>query len=208
MSRFRLSKSLVSIGLMSFLLTGCWDLKDLQEINYLTAIGFDQKGEDFVVYGQLLDFSTVAKSETGRSASTSVWVGIGRGKTLLHAIDNLYRTSQLRIFYGHVNAIVIGEKLLKDKLKMDQIEQFFSRFYELRFTPWIYGTSEDIEEVLSATSVFDLSPEVSVLHQPMETYRQRSVINPTSVREYALQTNEPSGTALLPTLAFTKGSWS
>lgn len=204
----RFTSAILSICLIPILLTGCWDLKDLQEINYLTAIGFDKEDGDFVVYGQMLDFTTVAKTESGKSGTTSVWVGRGRGKTLILAIDDLYRTSQLRIFYGHVNAIVIGEKLLKDKTEMDQIEQFVSRFYELRFTPWLFGTSEAIDEVFSATSIFDLSPEVSILHQPLETYKQRSVFHPLSVRRYALETNEPSRTALLPSIAFSRGNWS
>lgn len=203
----RFGMSILSICLLPLLLTGCWDLKDLQEINYLTAIGFDMEGGDFTVYGQMLDFTTVAKTEGGKSDEASVWVGKGHGKTLLHAIDDLYRTSQLRIFYGHVNAIVIGAKVLQDKLKMEQIEQFFSRFYELRLTPWIFGTSEAIGEVFSATSIFGLSPEISVLHQPIESYRQRSVFTPMSVRTYALETNEPGRTVLLPSLSFTKRKW-
>ncbi len=206
MPRFRMS--ILSICLMPFLLTGCWDLKDLQEINYLTAIGFDLEDGDFVVYGQMLDFASVAKLESGKSGEIPVWVGKGKGKSLVHAVDDLYRTSQLRIFYGHINAIVIGAEVLKDSFMMEQIEQFFSRFYELRFTPWIYGTSDKIGEVFSATSVFDLSPEVSVLHQPLETYKQRSIFNPMSVRTYALETNEPGRTVLLPSISFSKGNWS
>jgi germination protein, Ger(x)C family len=205
MSRFRMS--ILTICLFPLLLTGCWDLKDLQEINYLTAIGFDLVDGQFTVYGQMLDFTSVAKIEGGKSGAIPVWVGKGHGKTLIHAIDDLYRTSQLRIFYGHVNAIVIGEKVLKDKTKMEQLEQFFSRYYELRFTPWIFGTSEDIGSIFSATSVFDLSPEISVLHQPMESFKQRSIFTPQSVRTYALETNEPNRTVLLPTISFSKGKW-
>ncbi|WP_027087312.1 Ger(x)C family spore germination protein [Cohnella panacarvi] len=203
----RFGMSILSICLLPFLLTGCWDLKDLQEINYLTAIGFDLEGGDFMVYGQMLDFTTVAKTEGSKPGATPVWVGKGRGKTLVQAIDDLYRTSQLRIFYGHINAIVISAKVLKDSFLMEQIEQFFSRFYELRFTPWIFGTSESIDEVFSATSIFDLSPEISILHQPMESYKQRSIFTPLSVRTYALETNEPNRSVMLPSISFSKRKW-
>lgn len=206
MPRFRMS--ILSILLLPFLLTGCWDLKDLQEINYLTAIGFDMEDGEVVIYGQLLDFATVAKTESGKSESTPVWLGKGRGKTVVNAIDDFYRSSQLRIFYGHVSAIVIGERMLKDKSKMDQIEQFVGRYYELRYTPWLFGTSDKIDKLFTATSVFDLSPEVSVLHQPLEIYRQRSIVNPISVRNYAVNTNEPGKTALLPSIAISQENWS
>lgn len=32
------------------LLTGCWDIKEIQDINYITAIGIDQEDGNFVVY--------------------------------------------------------------------------------------------------------------------------------------------------------------
>ncbi len=203
----RYLRTLLALGLIPILLTGCWDIKDLQEVNYLTAIGYDLEEGEFVIYGQLLDFASVAKTEAGKAGLIPVWVGKGRGKTLIDAIDDLYRTAQLRIFYGHVNAVVIGEKVLKDKQAMNQVEQFHGRFHELRFTPWIFGTSQPIGDILSVTSIFDLSPGVSILHQPLETYRQRSAIHPISVRRFALETNEPSHTTLLPAIALSDRNW-
>lgn len=205
---FKFRKTALSVCLLlSFLLSGCWDIKDIQEVNYLTAIGFDLEEGEFVVYGQLLNFASVAKAEAGKAESIPVWVGKGRGKTLIHAIDDLYRTSQLRIFYGHVNSLVLGEKLLKDESALDQVDQFQDRYYELRHTPWLYGTSEPIDELFSATSIFGLSPGVSVMHQPMETYKQRSVIHPLEIRRFALEMNEPSHTAMLPSIALSDDNW-
>lgn len=206
MPRFRMS--ILSLLFIPFLITGCWDLKDLQEINYLTALGFDQENGEFVIYGQLLDFAAVAKAESGKSNSMPNWIGRGSGKTLVNAIDDLYRSSQLRIFYGHVNAIVIGDRLLKDKSMMDQVEQFVGRYYELRYTPWLFGTSDKLGKVLAATSIFDLSPAVSVLQQPLEVYKQRSIVSPVSIREFAVDTNEPCRTTLLPSIVVSDANWS
>lgn len=206
MPRFR--KIILSIWLLPLLLTGCWDIKDLQEISYFTAIGFDIEGKDFVVYGQLLDFHSVAKMESGKLSAHPVWVGKGRGKTLVDAIDDLYRSSQLRIFYGQVNAIVVGEKLLKNESAMKQVYQFQGRFYELRYTPWIFGTSEAVDDVFSVTSIFNFSPGVSILHHPLETYRQRSVFPPQSIRSFILEKNEPLHTTLLPSIAISDKNWS
>lgn len=204
----RLTKLVLALCLLPSLLTGCWDIKDLQEINYLTAVGFDLEGGEYVIYGQLLDFASVAKAESGKSESLPIWVGKGRGKTLVHAIDDLYRTSQLRVFYGHVNALVIGERLLKDKQALIQVEQFQGRFYEMRYTPWMFGTSEPIGDLFSATSIIGLSPNVSILHQPLETYRQRSIVRPISIREFAMEMNEPGHTTILPSIALSDKSWS
>lgn len=196
------------VSLLSLPLSGCWDIKDLQEINYVTALGFDIEDEEIVIYGQFLDFASVVKTESGSKGTIPVWIGKGKGKTLIDAIDELYRTSQLRIFFGHVNAIVFGEKLLRDRSAMNQVEQFQGRFHELRFTPWVFSTKDPIEKILSTTSVFEFSPRVSILNQPLETYRQRSVFRPMSMRRFALEMNEPSNTTLLPTIALTNTNWS
>ncbi|WP_309119011.1 Ger(x)C family spore germination protein [Paenibacillus sp.] len=200
-------KSALALSFLLMLLTGCWDIKDLQEINYLTAIGYDLQDDEFVVYGQLLDFASVAKSETGKSGQAPVWVGIGRGPTLVHAIEDLYRSSQLRIFYGHVNAVVIGEKVLKDSNAMKQVYEFQGRYYELRYTPWIFGTSKPIDKIFSTSSIFNFSPAVSVLHQPLETYKQNSVVRPMSVRRFTLEAKEPGRTTLMPSIALSENNW-
>lgn len=202
----RLAKGTVVWALVSLLLTGCWDIKNLQDINYLTAIGFDYENEEYVVYVQLLDFASVAKSESGKpAAAVPVWVGQGKGPTLIGAFNNLYRTSQMRIFYGQVNTIVFSENLMKKGLK--DAKEIVNRYYELRYTPWVFGTKEPLDKVFAVTPFFNLSPITSLLHQPMESYRQLSLIAPIKVREFTSLYREPGSSVLVPSLAITDQSW-
>lgn len=56
--------------------TGCWDIKTIQDTNYFTAIGFDYQNGRYVVYAQMLDFSSVAKQEAGKAGQPpQIWVG-------------------------------------------------------------------------------------------------------------------------------------
>lgn len=50
---------------LSLLLTGCWDIREVQDINYISAIGVDYKDGEYIIYAQMLDFSSVAKQEGG-----------------------------------------------------------------------------------------------------------------------------------------------
>lgn len=45
------------------LLTGCWDSKEVQSINFITAIGIDYADNQYTTYAQLIDFSSIAKQE-------------------------------------------------------------------------------------------------------------------------------------------------
>lgn len=196
----RITKAALAVIILPLLLSGCWDLKDLQEVNYIRTIGFDLKGEELVVYAQLLDFNSVAKVEGGRQGGAPAWIGIGRGATLTAAIEDLYRVAQLRLYYGHINAVVLSESLLKKPEKAKEVYEFISRYYEIRYTPWIYGTRQPVDKLFAVTSLFHFSQNVSIMHQPSESYKQRSLTRPMSIRQFNVDLREPGRTTLLPSM--------
>lgn len=201
------SKSLTIFLLMiPCLLTGCWDLKDPQDINYFTAIGFDYKDKQFTVYAQMLDFASIAGPDNAKpSEHVPVWTGTGTGDTAASAFSDLYESTQLRVFFGHVNAIVFSENIMNHGL--NSVFDVISRYHELRYTPWIFGTKNNIEELLSASPFFNMSPLASILHQPQENYKQKSMLPPVMLREFITSYREPGGTALLPGLQIIKDDW-
>ncbi|UQZ82661.1 Spore germination protein B3 precursor [Paenibacillus konkukensis] len=193
-------------ALIACLLTGCWDIKGIQDLNYLASMGFDYKDNEYIVYSQMIDFSTVAKIETGKPTQpVPVWVGIAKGKTVISAINNLYQTTQMRLFFGQVNSIVVGENILRRGV--EDVREAVGRYYELRYTPWLFATKEPIDKLFAITPFFNLSPLMSLLHQPVENYKQRSIILPITVRDFASNYMEPNKAILLPSLALADGDW-
>lgn len=201
------SKSLTIFLLMiPCLLTGCWDLKNPQDINYFTAIGFDYKDKQFTVYAQMLDFASIAGPDNAKpSEHVPVWTGTGTGDTAASAFNDLSESTQLRVFFGHVNAIVLSENIMNHGL--NSVFDVISRYHELRYTPWIFGTKNNIEELLSAFPFFNMSPLASILHQPQENYKQKSMLPPVMLREFITSYREPGRTALLPGLQIIKDDW-
>lgn len=203
---FRQARAAAVWALMSLLLTGCWDIKNIQDINYVTSLGFDLINGQYVAYMQMLDFSSVAKTESGKPTEpAAIWVGQGRGETLVQAVNNLYQTAQTRLFYGQVNAIVFGESLMKKG--MNQAKEAVSRYYELRYTPWLFGTKDSIDDLFAVTPFFNFSPIISLLHQPQESYNQQSLIPPIQMREFVSNYREPGNMAALPSLSISKQNW-
>ncbi len=79
------------------LLTGCWDMKEAQNINFITALGVDYADGRFIIYAQLLDFAEIAKHEGAvETGNGKVWIGKGEGKTIDEALISLYPASQQR----------------------------------------------------------------------------------------------------------------
>lgn len=186
--------------------TGCWDMKTIQDTNYMTAIGFDFKDGKYIVYGQMLDFASVAKQEGGQSGQPPmIWVGKEEGATVSDAFNKLYRTSQQRVFWGHVGAYLFSKSALDQGI--GKFTDGSVRYSETRFTQWVYSTDESIEAVFSVIPFFNVSPMTSILMQPIERFRQQSYIPPHRLFWVASKLREPGYTVMLPTLDIEKKTW-
>ncbi|MGD8192415.1 Ger(x)C family spore germination protein [Brevibacillus ginsengisoli] len=190
----------------SVILTGCWDEREIEDQSYVTSIGIDYEKNQYAIYVQVLDFSNVAKQEGARSrGEPGVWVGKALGSTLNSAFNNLYPTAQQQVFWGHVKAIVYSERALKHQPK--EIVEIINRYREMRYDIWAYSTRESLEKVFTVIPFFKLSPLASILHEPVDTYNQRSVIEPVYHYRFIRELMEPPGTTLLPTLTIDPNRW-
>ncbi len=202
MKTIKLSLSVV----MLFLLSGCWDIKDLQTINYVTSVGLDYQNKQVVIYAQMLDFSSVAKQESGKANQAPVqWVGKGTGATINLAINNLYDTMQEKTLWSHITSIVVtGSFLEHEPTKMTDT---FFRFRDIRYTPWIYGTHDSLEKIFSSHGFFNLSTLSTILNEPIENYEQKSYIVPMKYIDFISQAREPDKTILLPSITLDHTHW-
>lgn len=188
-------------------LPGCWDMREIQEISYVTALGVDYRDNEYIIYAQLLDFTSVAKSESGKtSESIPVWVGRGHGKTLNDAISKLYTTNQQQISWSHVTALVMTESIMDPK-RMEKIFDLTNRSNEIRYTKWVFGTRNKIEDLFTTTPFFQLSPLHSLLHEPAESYKQYSFVHPIQFSNFISSYRERGATVVLPSLSVSTANW-
>jgi Ger(x)C family germination protein len=200
-------KALFALLLMLAATTGCWSSREIQNVNYPAAIGVDYEEGNYIVYVQLLDFSSVAKLEgQQKKEETPVWVGKGIGKSFTDAVNHLYETSQQQVTWGHVEAVVFSERILKLGRYREALE-LIDRYREIRYLNWAFSTRESLDEVLSVTPFFRLSPKSSILHNPFEHYRQRSMVRPIRLYEFIMALEEKPRTAYLPSLKINRTQW-
>ncbi|MFS0726438.1 Ger(x)C family spore germination protein [Paenibacillus sp. 1P07SE] len=188
-------------------LAGCWDVKEVQYINYITACGIDYIDGEYVTYVQALDFSAISSSVTSgkQSGEPGVWVGKGTGKTLNLAFSSFFKSSQQTVSWGHATAYIISERALKNR--DTQLFETINRYQDTRSQVWYYGTRESMEDLLLATPFFKQTPLVSILHEPESSYIQHSILPPQTLLRFMSETREPGMTTYLPTLALNKTQW-
>ncbi|MFC8685598.1 Ger(x)C family spore germination protein [Brevibacillus porteri] len=202
-------KKLVLVFVISFVfiftLEGCWDAKEIQNQNYITAFGIDYKNGYFEVYVQILNFESTAKSE-GLIPQSKISVGRGHGGTFLDAVEQIVKSSQRREFWGHVYSIIVSENILREG-KLAEVIEGVTRHRDMRYSKWVFATKENLNELLSTPAMFDTSNLDSLLNNPQDQYQQISDEHPLKMNDLIAEMNEPNSTVLIPSIALTSKTW-
>lgn len=201
---------LLILLLMLPVLSGCWNAKEMEHLYYIHAIGIDYMNNQYVAYAQILNLSTMAKTEAGGggpgpTGQSIAWVGKGVGTTVDTAVHNLYASTQRRIFWGHLNALVLSESLMKHGIQ--DVLDIFTRYHETRYTMWVFGTREPMGDLLKASPIFETSPVYSQIGDPADIYKQSSFIPPVRIHRFIAQMNEPGKMPLLLNLSLSHEQW-
>ncbi|MBD2865528.1 Ger(x)C family spore germination protein [Paenibacillus sp. IB182363] len=192
----------------ALLLTGCWNSKDIQKMAYVTALGFDYADGKIVSYVQVLNFSNVAKGETSQvGKSVPVWVGKGEGITVTESLTDIYSTSQIRIFWGHIKAIVCTESFMQNGQRIKEAYDMVNRYREIRYNVLLYGTKDNLRDIFIQKSLLNFSPIDTVMSTPSQIYTQRSFILPVYGFKLIAHFNEAGSPIMLPSITVAKGDW-
>jgi spore germination protein KC len=71
----------------------------------------------------------------------------------------------------------------------------------------IYGTSGNFEQLLTTNSLFEFSPLFTILLNPIDNFRQYSVLPPVEIREFIAENNRTFRTHVLPSLKINEDAW-
>lgn len=190
-------RCLLAAALLIVPLTGCWGAREIEHMIYVNTIGVDYVENQVVVYIQMVNFSGIAKKESGQTQQQKTSVGKAGGASFDEAIFNLYASSPQRISWSNVKSIVFSEAALKHGI-VDQVLEVWDRYYEFRYTVWTMATRDPLEEVLNTKSINELSVVYSQLNSPMRIYEQSSVIAPLYLYKFIWKWKEKGETVLLP----------
>jgi len=199
-------KKLLIVFPSIFLLTGCWDTREVEHVWYINALGVDFKDNQYVLYPQFINFSTFAKQETTMRTPQPIFIGKGLGEILDHSAFDFYKTTQQKVSWEHIKTVVFSENVLKQG-DIRQIDEFFARFFQFRNTMWVFGTKEPIEEVLATGTILNLSPLYTVMDTPNEMTKNYSLFSPLQFFKFRAYFYEPAMTTQIPFLAIAKKKW-
>lgn len=165
MIRWRRTAALL---VLTALLTGCWDVREMNQLALVMAVGVD-KGDEPGRYRVTVQIARPGSAGGkgggggggGGQGAEPVYTASADGDTIFAAIRNLAQFTSRRIMWAHNNVIVIGEEVARDDIS--PVIDFFTRNQELRMRTWVVvAKGTDAKSIVSAKTGMEQIPADSI----------------------------------------------
>lgn len=130
-------KKFIILVLSIFLLTGCYDYHELNDLEIVSSMLVDMKDDKYVVSIEVLD--------TSKSAKNGSFFLSGEGDNFEQAMNNIFYNSAMTPFYSHMTTLIISEDVAKKGLEKHL--DFLLRDTQFRKDFYIFVT-DDIDQFL------------------------------------------------------------
>ena len=99
-------KKIILILFCLFMVTGCFDYRELNDINIINSIGVDYVNDEYVVY-----FETIKNKKSESAANISTSIVKAQDKVFAKAINKAINNAGKSVYLKHVKLLIIGEDL-------------------------------------------------------------------------------------------------
>lgn len=138
------------ILLLPFLLTGCYNYRELNNLGLTVAVGISKSDDKFLLTAEVLN---TEKTSSDEENDTSYAIFKTSGQTIQEAFRDVVNVYSKRLYINHMQILVIDEELAKDSL--NDIIDFFFRDPESRKQFLVLITSDNIEDILSSKTLLN-----------------------------------------------------
>jgi len=120
------------------LLTGCWNNRDLTEINIVAGLGLDRTEDGKVlltvqvVEPAAIQSTSSGKGKGGGAQPKPVFIESYEGETVFDAVRGMLSIVDKRLFLSTAQVLILGERLSQDGI--EEVLDFFQRDHEIDYS--------------------------------------------------------------------------
>ena len=186
-------KKTIFIILITFLLTGCYDHKELNTISILTASEINKNDDNFIVKAQIVNPQSPDKT-TNAEAPYIIYTGIG--KTIQEAYRQIKLQSARYIYASHLEIIIIDEELAKNDIS--EIIDFYLRTPASRAEFKVLIGKDN--NILSVTTPIDEISASSIKKSLEATNNFLGITKLVTMSDFTEMTLNPNIEVILPSI--------
>jgi spore germination protein KC len=155
----------LSVAAILFIVPGCWDRTELNDLALINALGVDlaEDGQIEVTGQQIIPQSSGGGNQMGgggKKENKQTVVRKGKGETLADALSNMEEVIGRKIFLGHAEVVVFGERLARNGIR--ESVDFLVRNPQLRTRTLVYVSKGSPDAILSTVPKVELSSAKSL----------------------------------------------
>lgn len=172
-------KKVILLIFLTFICTGCYNYKELNELGIVSAMGISKDGDLYNLDIQLLNVLDSEKSGLNKSPITVI---SGQGETIFEAARSMNRKTSKVFFLADVDYVFLDQSVLNDGL--DEIMDFLVRDTRLSLNFLVVTSTENKSlDILSSISHFDTNSANNLYDAIMNSETRYGGINSLHVRE-------------------------
>lgn len=171
-----------------FLLTGCWNYRELSDLSISTGISID-KDEDGYNVGMLISNAQKIQGNSKEGESQTIVIE-AKGKTVMEAIKNIELKSPKEVYIRHLLVISISEEVAKEGL--NKILDYLFRDPQSRKMFYIILARDcKAKDTLKILSPLEAFPSQSIAINIEETYDLQAIITKVTYNSFLKELLEP-----------------
>jgi spore germination protein KC len=151
---------LVLVLLLSlFLLTGCWDRTEVNDVALITGLAIDRKNKKTIELTAEMHIPKalgVGGGGGGGGGGHQTFVRTGEGHTIADAISDLQLKIPRKVFWGQTKVIVFGERFAKEGIRVPL--DFMTRHPEPRLRSYMFVAKGKAKDILALQPPLERSP--------------------------------------------------
>ena len=172
-------KKVILLIFLTFICTGCYNYKELNELGIVSAMGISKDGDLYNLDIQLVNVLDSEKSGLNKSPITVI---SGQGETIFEAARSMNKKTSKVFFLADVDYVFLDQSVLNDGL--DEIIDFLIRDTRLSLNFLVVTSTENKSlDILSSISHFDTNSANNLYDAIMNSETRYGGINSLHVRE-------------------------
>ena len=180
-----------------FLMCGCWNYKELNNLAMTTGIAIDKIDNDYHVTLLISNSKKQTNDNNKPQASTAAYEG--SGKTMYEAISNASDNISKEVYLGHLAILVLSEEIASSD--MLNVVDFLFRYPQIRNEfQLILAKNSKASDILKVTTPLESFPSLNVSENLKNTNKRQGIIYTVNFNEFIKTFLESGVEAVLPSV--------
>lgn len=147
----RLCFLILTLVLLPLLLTGCGDLVEIQDRDFVLALGISYENEEYRISYSLPDLGQVTDQPSSTDNSSRLRTYNGKS---LPEIEQYYNfNSENRLDYRHLQVVILDASVCSDRQAMKNLLLQFNDNYDISHNALVYYYSSGVDELVGMEGI-------------------------------------------------------